>query len=70
MDHPAGLVELTSQELAVARAVAEGATNSEVATALYLSVKTVEFHLRNAYRKLDIRSRSDLTRVVSRATAV
>jgi DNA-binding CsgD family transcriptional regulator len=70
MNHPGGLVELTSQELAVARAVAAGATNREVAAALYLSLKTVEFHLRNAYRKLDVRSRSELTRIVSRATAV
>jgi DNA-binding CsgD family transcriptional regulator len=68
MNHPGRLVELTAQELAVARAVGAGATNREVATALFLSVKTVEFHLRNAYRKLDIRSRSELTRIVSRAT--
>jgi DNA-binding CsgD family transcriptional regulator len=64
-----GLEVLTAQELAVARAVADGATNRDVAAALFLSVKTVEFHLANAYRKLDARSRSDLTRIVVRATA-
>ena len=55
-----GLHELTSQELAVARAVADGASNREAAVALYLSRKTIEFHLRNAYRKLGVRSRGEL----------
>lgn len=64
-----GLDELTSQELSVARAVAGGATNREVAAALFLSVKTVEFHLANVYRKLDVRSRTELTLLVDRATA-
>ena len=63
-----GLDELTAQELAVAQAVAGGATNREVAAALFLSVKTVEFHLANVYRKLDVRSRSELTLLVGRAT--
>ena len=39
---------------------AEGQTNREIAQALFLTVKTVETHLSNAYRKLDIRSRQDL----------
>jgi DNA-binding CsgD family transcriptional regulator len=64
-----GLDELTAQELAVARAVAAGATNREVAQALFLSVKTVEFHLANVFRKLDVRSRSELTLRIGRATA-
>lgn len=54
--------ELTPQELRVALAVAEGASNREAATALFLSPKTVEFHLGAVYRKLGIRSRSELAR--------
>lgn len=53
---------LTAQELQVALTVAKGATNREAAAALFLSVKTVEFHLTNAYRKLGLRSRSELVR--------
>jgi DNA-binding CsgD family transcriptional regulator len=47
-------------ELAVARLVATGLTNREVAGQLYVSVKTVEYHLRNSYIKLDITSRRAL----------
>lgn len=55
---------LTPQELQVALVVADGATNSEAATRLFLSTKTVEFHLSNAYRKLGVRSRVELARKV------
>ena len=51
---------LTPQELQVALTVAAGATNKEAAAALFLSTKTVEFHLSNAYRKLNLRSRAEL----------
>ena len=51
---------LTAQELRVALAVARGATNREVAAELYLSPKTIEFHLGRVYRKLGIRSRTEL----------
>jgi DNA-binding CsgD family transcriptional regulator len=44
----------------VARLVAAGRSNKEVAAELFLSVKTVEFHLGNIYRKLGVRSRRDL----------
>jgi DNA-binding CsgD family transcriptional regulator len=54
------LEELTPQEYQVARAVARGATNREAASALFLSAKTVEFHLGNVYRKLGVRSRTEL----------
>jgi DNA-binding CsgD family transcriptional regulator len=55
---------LTPRELEVALAVADGQTNQQVAVSLFLSLKTVEFHLRSIYRKLDIRSRSELARLV------
>lgn len=55
---------LTPQELHVATLVADGATNREAAAALFLSGKTIEFHLGNVYRKLGIRSRTELARVV------
>ncbi len=58
---PAALLGLSRAELAVARLVATGLTNREVAGQLYVSVKTVEYHLRNSYIKLDITSRRELT---------
>ena len=51
---------LTPQELQVVRLVAEGARNRDVADRLFLSQKTVEYHLRNMFRKLDVRSRTEL----------
>jgi DNA-binding CsgD family transcriptional regulator len=59
-DSPATLLGLSRAELAVARLVATGLTNKEVARELYVSVKTVEYHLRNSYIKLDITSRRAL----------
>ena len=53
---------LTPQELHVALTVAAGATNKEAAAALFISAKTVEFHLGHIYRKLGLRSRSELAR--------
>ena len=58
---PAALLGLSRAELAVARLVATGLTNREVASQLYVSVKTVEYHLRNCYMKLDVTSRRALT---------
>jgi len=49
----------------VTLAVAEGLSNKEVAARLYLSTKTVEFHLSNAYRKVGVRSRVELARYVA-----
>jgi DNA-binding NarL/FixJ family response regulator len=46
----------------VADLVAAGLTNREVAARLYLTQKTVEFHLRNIFRKLGVRSRMELAR--------
>ncbi|WP_086786938.1 helix-turn-helix transcriptional regulator, partial [Streptomyces caniscabiei] len=55
-----GMAGLTPQEQAVARVVAAGATNQEAALELFISVKTVQYHLTRIYSKLDIRSRSEL----------
>lgn len=51
---------LTPTELVVARLVGNGASNRDVASELYVSVKAVEFHLSNIFDKLDIRSRRDI----------
>lgn len=55
-----GAVDLTPQELSVAEQVARGRSNREVATELFNSVKTVQFHLTRVYAKLAIRSRTEL----------
>jgi DNA-binding NarL/FixJ family response regulator len=54
--------ELTPQQLQVALTIAQGLTNSEAAAELFVSRKTIEFHLGNIYRKLGLRSRTELTR--------
>lgn len=59
---------LTPQELQVAMVVARGASNSEAAAALFLSQKTIEYHLSNIYRKTELRSRADLAVLASAAT--
>ncbi len=64
-DSPATILGLSRAELAVARLVATGLTNREVAGKLYVSVKTVEYHLRNSYIKLDISSRKELTALLA-----
>jgi DNA-binding CsgD family transcriptional regulator len=53
---------LTPQEVQIALLVAEGLSNREMAARLFLSVKTVEFHLTRIYRKLRVHSRSELVR--------
>ncbi len=55
-----GSGELTKMEERVALLAAEGLANKEIASALYISVHTVEAHLTRAYRKLGIRSRAAL----------
>jgi DNA-binding CsgD family transcriptional regulator len=52
--------ELTGQELRVARLAATGLANREIAAALSITVRTVEYHLGHAYAKLGLRSRRDL----------
>jgi DNA-binding CsgD family transcriptional regulator len=63
-NQPTTLKELSPQELQVARIVGRGQNNIEVAAALFMSRKTVEAHLTRVYRKLGIRSRTELARIL------
>src|SRR5262249_27118951 len=60
-----GIESLTPSERRVAEMAAEGPTNREIAQALFVTSKTVEVHLSNAYRKLGIASRSQLAAVLA-----
>ena len=64
-----GVASLTERELQVARLVVDRRTNPEIADALFLSPKTVETHVRNIFRKLQVSSRVDVARAVERAAA-
>ena len=55
--------ELTAQEVQIAGLVASGLSNREVAAQLFLSPRTIDFHLRNIFRKLEITSRIQLTQL-------
>jgi ATP/maltotriose-dependent transcriptional regulator MalT len=60
------LATLTPQELRVAMAVGEGMTNRKAAAALFLSPKTVDYHLGKVYRKLNVSSRGELAAIVAK----
>jgi DNA-binding CsgD family transcriptional regulator len=60
-----GWSAMTDSETAVARLVAEGLTNREVAERLFISPHTVSGHLRNIFTKLGVRSRVDLARIAA-----
>ncbi len=61
-----GVDALTPSELRVARHAADGRSNREIAQALFVTTKTIEMHLSNVYRKLDIDSREKLRGSVKR----
>jgi DNA-binding CsgD family transcriptional regulator len=61
--------ELTATEQRVADLIAAGATNREAAAALFISVRTVETHVAAIYRKLGVRTRTELARTLAAAPA-
>jgi DNA-binding CsgD family transcriptional regulator len=65
-----GVATLTARELEIARLIVDRKTNPEIAGELYLSLKTVETHIRNMFRKLDASSRVEIARAVEKADQV
>jgi DNA-binding CsgD family transcriptional regulator len=60
----AATVELTAREAQIARLARDGLSNPEIGTRLFLSPRTVQYHLRNVFTKLGISSRGQLYRVL------
>ena len=65
-----GWSSLTATERTVAMLVAEGLTNREVGLRLFLSPHTIDFHLRQVFRKLGVRSRIELARILLQLQAL
>ncbi|HEX2421001.1 MAG TPA: AAA family ATPase [Acidimicrobiia bacterium] len=68
LEQPRSVAKLTRQERQVARLVGQGATNREAAAALFVNYKTIEYHLGNVYRKLGVRSRTELANALRNET--
>jgi DNA-binding NarL/FixJ family response regulator len=62
-DETSDVAELTPQERQVAKFVASGLSNRDVAAQLFLSPRTIDFHLRNVYAKLGLSSRAELAQL-------
>ena len=62
-----GPQSLTPSELRVVQMAAAGQSNRDIAQALFVTVKAVEWHLSHAYRKLGVQSRKDLKRLLEPA---
>jgi DNA-binding NarL/FixJ family response regulator len=61
--NPSTLDELTPQELQIAGLVASGMTNRQVAAQLYLSPRTIDYHLRKVSSELGVASRTELVQM-------
>ena len=57
---------LTNRELEVLHILANGGRNKDIAAEMFVSLRTVKFHIENLYKKLDVRTRAELIRVATR----